>query len=59
MSKPQYQQLGQLPAERVTPGSMFKNVGVDYAGPFHISMDLSENLLSSKLMFMYLYAIQL
>ncbi len=25
--------LGQLPVERITPGSVFDNVGVDYAGP--------------------------
>ena len=30
--KPQYQLLGQLPLERVTPGSVFQKVGVDYAG---------------------------
>ena len=34
--KPQNQLLGQLPTERVTPGSVFENVGVDYAGPFQI-----------------------
>ena len=32
--KPRNQMLGQLPSERVTPGSVFENV--DYAGPFHI-----------------------
>ena len=36
MVKPQNQLLGQLPSERVTPGSVFENVGVDYAGAFHI-----------------------
>ena len=34
--KPQSQLLGQLPSERVTPGSVLENVGVDYAGPFYI-----------------------
>ena len=34
--KPQSQLLGQLPLERVTPGSIFQNVGVDYAGPVKI-----------------------
>ena len=28
--------MGQLPIERVTPGSVFKKVGVDYAGPLKI-----------------------
>ena len=28
--------LGQLPIERITPGSVFEKVGVDYAGPFQI-----------------------
>ena len=34
--KPTSQLLGQLPTERVTPGSVFTRVGVDYAGPFQI-----------------------
>ena len=34
--KPKNQLMGQLPPERVTPGSVFENVGVDYAGPFLI-----------------------
>ena len=34
--KPKNQLLGQLPPERVTPGSVFQNVGVDYTGPFLI-----------------------
>ena len=34
--KPQNQLLGQLPSEHVTPGTVFENVGVDYAGPFLI-----------------------
>ena len=32
-AKPQAQMLGQLPSERVSPGSVFQCVGVDYAGP--------------------------
>ena len=32
--KPQPQMLGQLPAERITPDSVFDRVGLDYAGPF-------------------------
>ena len=31
-----FQQQGQLPQERVTPGSVFEKVGVDYAGPFNV-----------------------
>ena len=33
MSKPNTQVLGQLPADRLKPGIVFENVGVDYAGP--------------------------
>ena len=36
MVKPQSQLLGQLPSECVTPGSVFENVGVEYAGPIYI-----------------------
>ncbi|XP_064386059.1 uncharacterized protein LOC135334711 [Halichondria panicea] len=32
-ARPKPQMLGQLPVERITPGSVFDNVGVDYAGP--------------------------
>ena len=32
-ARPQPQMLGQLPPERITPGSVFNKVGVDYAGP--------------------------
>ena len=35
-TKPQAQLLGQLPIERVTPGSVFDKVGVDYAGPVYV-----------------------
>ncbi len=34
--KPQTQKMGQLPMERVTPDSIFENVGVDYAGPLYV-----------------------
>ena len=34
--KPQPQKMGQLPMERVTPDSIFENVGVDYAGPLYV-----------------------
>ena len=33
-SKPAGQMMGQLPQCRVVPGSVFQQVGVDYAGPF-------------------------
>ena len=32
-AKPKPQLLGQLPADRLKPGSVFERVGVDYAGP--------------------------
>ncbi len=35
-AKPHPQMLGQLPIERVTPGSVFEKVGIDYAGPVSI-----------------------
>ena len=35
-ARPQPQMLGQLPAERLTPGLVFEHVGVDYAGPVYI-----------------------
>ncbi len=34
--KPKPQLLGQLPIERLTPGSVFDKTGLDYAGPIHI-----------------------
>jgi hypothetical protein len=34
--KSESQLMGQLPAERVSPDSVFENVGVDYAGPVMI-----------------------
>ena len=35
-ARPGSQLMGQLPAERVAPGFIFDQVGVDYAGPFYI-----------------------
>ena len=35
-ARPQPQMLGQLPPERLMPGPVFENVGVDYAGPVYI-----------------------
>ena len=37
-ARPQSQLMGQLPAERVTPDSVFSKVGVDYAGPVYIKL---------------------
>ena len=34
--KSQPQMMGQLPIERLTPGPVFDNVGVDYAGPVYV-----------------------
>ena len=33
-ARPKHQILGQLPAEHLTPDSVFDRVGLDYAGPF-------------------------
>ena len=35
-ARPQPQMLGQLPIERITPGPVFDQTGVDYAGPVYI-----------------------
>ena len=37
-ARPQPQIMGQLPIERVTPGIVFENVGIDYAGPVYIKL---------------------
>ena len=37
-ARPQPQLMGQLPVERVTPGIVFENVGIDYAGPIHVKL---------------------
>ena len=36
--KPSSQIVGQLPRERVTPGHVFDQVGVDYAGPLMLKL---------------------
>ena len=36
MGKTSFQLQGQLPKERINPGSVFERVGVDYAGPISI-----------------------
>ena len=35
-ARPQPQMLGQLPIERINPGPVFNQTGVDYAGPVYI-----------------------
>ncbi len=40
--------LGQLPLERVTPGSVFEKVGVDYAGPFHVKYGMVRKATTVK-----------
>ena len=35
-ARPQPQMLGQFPIERITPGPVFDQTGVDYAGPVYI-----------------------
>ena len=35
-ARPQPQMLGQLPIERIIPGPVFDQTGVDYAGPVYI-----------------------
>ena len=35
-ARPSPQLMGQLPVERVTPGTVFEKVGVDYAGPVQV-----------------------
>ena len=37
-TQPRNQIMGQLPLERVTPGIIFEQVGVDYAGPVYIKL---------------------
>ena len=37
-ARPQPQIMGQLPLERITPGIVFENVGIDYAGPVYLKL---------------------
>ncbi len=30
--------MGQLPPQRITPGIIFENVGINYAGPVYIKL---------------------
>ena len=47
-TRPQPQMLGQLLLERVTPGSVFEKVGVDYAGPFHVKYGMVHKTTTVK-----------
>ncbi len=49
--------LGQLPIERVTPGS---KVGIDYAGPVSIKYDhvRKPTIVKAYINFVYLYLFQ-
>ena len=35
-AKPQTEMMDQLPIKRVTPGHVFDQIGIDYAGPLQI-----------------------
>ncbi len=37
-ARPQPPPMGQLPPQRITPGIIFENVGIDYAGPVYIKL---------------------
>lgn len=47
-TRPQPQMLGQLPIERVTPGSVFEKVGVDYAGPLQVKYGMVRKPVTVK-----------
>lgn len=40
--------MGSLPPSRMTPSSPFTHTGVDYAGPFHISLSVDRGQRSTK-----------
>ena len=46
--KATFQQQGQLPQERISPGPVFEKVGVDYAGPFNIKYGYVRKLTIVK-----------
>lgn len=47
-TRPSPQMLGQLPQERVTPGSVFEKVGVDYAGPLQVKYGVVRKPVTVK-----------
>ena len=46
--RPIPQKMGQLPNERVTPGSVFEKVGVDYAGPLQVKYGMVRKPVTIK-----------
>ena len=52
---PQLQMLGQLPTECVTPGSVFEEVGVDYAGPLYVKHGKNMQNLCQKSICLYVH----
>ena len=46
--RPQPQMMGQLPLERITPGSVFNEVGVDYAGPLYVKCGMVRRTSTRK-----------
>ena len=40
--------LGQIPVDRMNPSSVFRNVGVDYAGPMLIKFGSIRKLVITK-----------
>ena len=42
------QSMGQLPSSRVTPGSVFNNVGIEYAGPVITKRGHTQRLILQK-----------
>ena len=53
-TKPSPQMLGQLPLERVTPGPVFENVGVDYAGPLQVKYGTVRKFVTVKAVYLCL-----
>ena len=53
-TRPQPQLMGQLPLERITPGIVFENVGIDYAGPIYLKLGRVRKPISLKPTFVYL-----
>lgn len=47
-ARPQPQMLGQLPLERLSPGSVFEKVRVDYTGPFHVKYGMVRKTTTVK-----------